>query len=236
MSRPTLRRATNNRLLDAIPRRDRERLLERSTQVEINLGQVLCEPKKPIRYVFFPIGGFISLITPVNGKASLEVGLVGSEGMLGASLVLGVDAAPQRALVQGTGSALRIEAVSFCRELERNPPLRRQLKRYLYVTLCQVALAAVCTRYHVVEARLARWLLMTGDRAHSDHFFITQEFMSYMLGVRREGVTEAAGVLRARRLIRYSRGQMTILNRRGLTAAACTCYAEAKSVYNRIVG
>lgn len=235
MPRPTLRPATKNRLLDAIPRRYRERLLERSEQVEIKLGHVLCEPKRPIRYVLFPIDSFISLITPIDGKASLEVGLVGSEGMLGTSLVLGVNIAPQRALVQGSGSALRISAAPFCRELERSPPLRRQLNRYLYVTLCQVALTAVCTHFHVVEARLARWLLMTADRAHSEHFFITQEFMSYMLGVRREGVTEAAGVLRARKLIRYSRGQVTILNRRGLKAAACNCYAEAISAYNRIL-
>jgi CRP-like cAMP-binding protein len=228
--------AVNNRLLDGLPRRDRDHLFERCESVEIKLGQVLCEPERPVRYAYFPTSSFISLIAPINGKASLEVGIVGSEGMLGTSLVLGVNVAAQQALVQGPGSALRIEAAPFCRELARSLPLRRELDRYVYVTLCQVALTAVCTRFHVVEARLARWLLMTGDRAHSDRFYITQEFMSYMLGVRRVGVTDAAGVLRGRKLIRYNRGQITILDRRGLKAAACTCYAEALDVYNRFLG
>lgn len=227
--------ATNNRLLDALPGKERDHLVARCEQVEIELGEVLCEPKQPIRYVYFPTSSFISLITPINGNASLEVGLVGSEGMLGTSLVLGVDAAPQRALVQGRGGALRIKAAPFRSELASSPLLRRDVNRYLYVTLCQVALTAVCTRFHVVEARLARWLLMTSDRANSDEFYITQEFMSYMLGVRRVGVTQAAGVLRRRKLIRYIRGQVTILDRRGLKAAACTCYAEAINAYNRVL-
>jgi len=236
VSRPSSMAAVNNRLLDGLPRRDRDHLFERCEPVEIKLGEVLAELERPVRYAYFPTSSFISLIAPINGKASLEVGIVGSEGMLGTSLVLGVNVAPQRALVQGAGSALRIKAAPFCRELERSPQLRRDLNRYLYVTLCQVALTAVCTRFHVVEARLARWLLMTSDRAHSDRFYITQQFMSYMLGVRRVGVTEAAGVLRGRKLIRYQRGQITILDRRGLRAAACTCYAEAINVYNRILG
>ncbi len=236
MSRPSSIGAVNNRLLDGLARRDRDRLIERCELVEIKLGQVLAEPERPVRYAYFPTSSFISLIAPINGKACLEVGIVGSEGMLGTSLILGVHVAPQRALVQGPGSALRIKAAPFCRELEGSPQLRSDLNRYVYVTLCQVALTAVCTRFHVVEARLARWLLMTGDRAHSDRFYITQEFMSYMLGVRRVGVTEAAGVLRGRKLIRYQRGQLTILNRRGLKAAACTCYAEAIEVYDRILG
>jgi len=236
VSRPISMGAVNNRLLDGLPRRDREHLFERCEPVEIKLGEVLAEPERPVRHAYFPTSSFISLIAPINGKASLEVGLVGSEGMLGTSLALGVKVAPQRALVQGGGSALRINAALFCRELERSLPLRRELDRYIYVTLCQVALTAVCMRFHVVEARLARWLLMTSDRAQSDRFYITQQFMSYMLGVRRVGVTEAAGVLRGRKLIRYQRGQLTILDRRGLKAAACTCYAEAIDVYDRILG
>ena len=225
-----------NRLLEALPRKDRERLLESCEHVELKLSDVLLEPKQRIRYVFFPTGSIISLITPIDANARLEVGLVGYEGVLGTSLVLGVNVARQRALVQGSGTALRIKAAPFCRELERSLPLRRGLNRYLYVTLCQVALTAACTHFHVVEARLARWLLMTCDRAHSDQFYITQEFMSYMLGVRRAGVTAAAGLLRERKLIRYSRGQITILNRRGLQGAACTCYAAARDAYASILG
>jgi CRP-like cAMP-binding protein len=203
--------------------------------VELALAEVICEPKERIRYAFFPTGGFISQITR-DAHASLEVGLVGCEGMLGTSLLLGVDIAPQRALVQGSGTAWRIKAAPFRRELERNLPLRRGLSRYLYVTLCQVAQTAMCTHFHEMGPRLARWLLMTGDRANSDNFFITHEFMSLMLGVHRPGVTAAASLLQRRKLIRYSRGRITILNRRGLRAAACTCYATDRDTYTRIMG
>jgi len=225
-----------NLLIEALPRRDRDRLLEHCEHLELTLSDVLCEPDEPIRHVFFPTGSFISQIAPVDARASLEVGLVGDEGMLGTSLLLGVNIAPQRALVQGPGTAWRIKAAPFCRELERSLPLRRMASRYLYVTLRQVAQTAGCTHFHVIGARLARWLLMTSDRAHADRFYITHEFMSLMLGVRREGVTAAAGLLQKARLIQYVRGNVTILDRRGLKAAACTCYAEAKKTYTRMLG
>jgi CRP-like cAMP-binding protein len=228
--------AIGNRLLDALPRQARERVLALCENIELKLGDVLCQPKRRIRHVYFPTGGFISLITPGDAGSSLEVGLVGSEGMLGSSLLLGVDIAPQRALVQGSGTALRIKALAFSRELERNLALRNELNRYLHLTLCQVALTATCTNFHIVETRLARWLLMTRDRAHSDQFYITQEFMSYLLGVRRAGISQAAGILQKRKLIRYSRGQITILDRRGLQGAACVCYAAAWDTYRRIMG
>jgi CRP-like cAMP-binding protein len=225
-----------NLLIEALPRRDRDRLLENCENLELTLSDVLCEPDERIRHVFFPTSSFISQIAPVDARASLEVGLVGDEGMLGTSLLLGVNIAPQRALVQGQGTAWRIKAAPFCRELERSQPLRRIASRYLYVTLRQVAQAAGCTHFHVIGARLARWLLMTSDRAHADHFYITHEFMSLMLGVRREGVTAAAGLLQKAKLIQYVRGNVTILDRRGLKAAACTCYAEAKKTYARMLG
>jgi len=225
-----------NRLIESLPANDRRRMLGGCKTVELAFADVLCMPRESLPYVFFPTGGFISLIMPVDESAALEVGMVGNEGMFGTPLALGVDISPVRAVVQGAGTALRMDAATFCRELGRSVALRQQIDRYIFVQLSQLAQTAACTRFHVVEARLARWLLMTQDRAQASTFHITQEFLAFMLGVRRVGVTKAARSLQQRELIQYSRGNMTVLDRRGLKAASCGCYKADMESYDRMLG
>jgi len=225
-----------NHLIALLPRRDRVSLLAACESVRLELGTVLCAPGEPTQHVYFPNDCFISLLTAIDGEPGLEVGMVGREGMLGAQLVLGVSAMSLHALVQGEGTARRIAAAAFLRELAGSKALRLSLSRYIHVLMTQLATSAVCTRFHHVEPRLARWLLMTQDRAHSDSFHLTHELLAHMLGVRRVGITGAASDLQRHGLIRYHRGDITVLDRAGLEAAACSCYAADRRAYDATVG
>jgi hypothetical protein len=223
-----------NRLLDRLPAKDRAQVLASCEKVDLVFSEILSEPGGAVRNVYFPTGSFISLVTPMGGKDSLEVALAGNEGIYGVPVALGVGISPVHAVVQGSGTAWQMGAVAFRRNLARIPSLRNCVDRYIYVVMSQLNQTAGCNRFHVVEQRVARWLLMTADRAHSATFAITHEFLANMLGVRRVGVTEAAGALQDRNLIAYTRGVMTILDRKGLEQASCGCYRSDVSTYERV--
>ena len=225
-----------NHLIELLPSSSRSRLLAMCEPVALAVGQVLGQVGTPTRYVYFPTVGFVSLVSSIKGRPTLEVGMVGREGMLGTQLVLGVENAPLHAVVQGAGAAWRIGAAEFSKELARSAAMQRGLNRYVYVTMAQLAAAASCLRFHQIGPRLARWLLMTQDRAHSDSFHITHVFLAYMLGVRRVGITTAASLLQREGLIKYRRGEIQVLNRRGLKAAACSCYAADREAYADLLG
>ena len=225
-----------NRLLASLPAKDRNHLLGVCERVDLTVGDVLQEPGEPIRFVYFPVSGIISLLLPVQGRSNLGVGLLGMEGILGIATVLGVQIAALQGLVQGPGVALRLRPSTFRRQLESSAALRRTMGRYAYVVMAQLAGSAGCVGFHLFEARLARWLLMTHDRASSSEFYLTHELLSQMLGVRRVSVTTAAGALKKRSLIAYSRGAITIVDPAGLEAVSCPCYRKGREIYEDAFG
>jgi CRP-like cAMP-binding protein len=218
-----------NSLLAALPRRDYQRLLSGLEPVTLTFGEILYEPGKPIRHVYFPTDSLVSLLTLADGHLALEVGMVGREGMLGIPVALGINESPARALVQGTGAALRMISAQFRSEFRKSPALHREVNRYIHERMVQITQTAACNRFHPIEGRLARWLLMTRDRMATNHFCMTQEILGHMLGVLRVAVTNAAGDLQRRKLISYSRGEINILDGTGLEAAACACYQVVKN-------
>jgi len=219
-----------NSLLAAIPGKEYRRLLARLEPVTLPFGEVLYEPGQTIRHVYFPNASLVSLLTLADGHLALEVGLIGREGMVGIPLALGHSVSSVRALVQGAGTALRMTSADFRKSFRLSPPLQQELYRYVHTLMAQISQTAACNRFHVVEARLARWLLMTHDRVKSDQFRMTHEFLGHMLGVQRVAVTNAAHALQKRKLIRYSRGNITVLDRAGLEEAACQCYQVVKDM------
>jgi CRP-like cAMP-binding protein len=225
-----------NRLLAAMPPEDLARLWPQLQPVELALRQVLHAPEEPLGSVYFPETGYVSRLAPMDDGDSAEVGLVGPEGMIGLAVLLGGDRDTFEMLVQVPGTALRMEAGAFREELDRIPTLRTILHRYALAHFEQVARTAACNGRHNIEQRLARWLLMSHDRVEGDEFPMTHEFMSMMLGVRRAGITTAAGTLQKAGFIRYERGRMEITDRPGLEAASCECYGITRRAHNRLLG
>jgi CRP-like cAMP-binding protein len=220
-----------NALIQLLPPAQRKHLIAQCEPIELVLAQVLCESGQVLAHAYFPLVGFVSLVVQVDKHPGLEVGMIGREGMLGSELALGMDTTPWRALSQGAGSCLRLEADTFRQLVRASPELQRVCHDHLLARLQQLTQSAACERFHAIGPRLARWLLMSQDRAHADTFHVTHEFMALMLGVRRVGVTMAASALQRSGLITYHRGELTVLDREGLEAEACSCYQADNASY-----
>lgn len=227
--------AIENRLIGLLPCKDRLRLRAICEPVQLASNEVLSEAGATTRFAYFPIDAAVSLVSAVDGGPGLEVGMVGREGMLGTQLVAGVLTAPLRALVRGSGSAWRVGSVAFRAELARSAPLQRVLGRYLCVLMGQLATSTTCLNFHLVGPRLARWLLMSQDRSHADHFHITQEVLARLLGVRRVSITMAASAMHRSGLIVYRRGHLRVLDRSRLEAQACGCYSTDQRLYAKLM-
>ncbi|CAN5779094.1 Crp/Fnr family transcriptional regulator [soil metagenome] len=221
-----------NRLLSALPKAEFNTLAPKLERVPLVFNENIYVPGQVIRHVCFPDSGIISLLSRVNGKSLIEVGIVGNEGMVGLPVFLGVKTSANVAVVQGSGTASRLAVEDFLESCTAGNKMPVVIQHFIHSLFTQVSQSAACNRFHHIEERLARWLLMTGDRMHSNKFRITQEFLSNMLGVRREGVSKAAGSLSQKDLISYVRGDMTINDRAGLEKAACECYCIIKKEYD----
>lgn len=225
----------SNRLLNFLAEQNRTQFINDCEVVNLNLGDAVGNPGDIIHYIYFPIEGIISWEKKIAGSPYLVVTLIGNEGMLCISLMLGVDITPCRAVVQKAGFALRIAAADFIHQTEHNTELNLLLKRYVFVTYNQLLQTAACNLFHLLENRLARLLLMFQDRSQSNELHVTQELLAQMLGVRRVGVTKAAGSLQRKNLISYSRGHVLIQDTNGLKAASCLCYQADKDTYAPIL-
>jgi len=215
---------STNRLLVALPAKDYEHFSKKLERVELKYGTTLYKTGGTIKNVYFPESGIVSLLSAVEENATLEVGIVGSEGMLGLPVFLGVSTSNNLALVQGEGFALRMAAADFITECASSDEMSRILKRFTHSLMAQIAQSAACNRFHPIDSRMARWLLMTHDRMRTGEFQITQEFLSNMVGVRREAVNKAARGFHDQGLISYNRGKLSILDLKGLKDIACDCY------------
>lgn len=225
-----------NQLIERLPRDARRALLAAALPVELEFDHPIAQSLAPVTRVLFPTTAIISVTAQVGGHKPLEMGMIGHEGMLGATLALGAKNHPMPAIVQGSGLALQVEAEEFCRQLAESADLRGIVHSYLFVLGEQLSQTAACNAFHEVSARLARWLLMMDDRARGHPLVLTHLFLANMLGVRRSAVTIAAGQLQQKRWIRYARGHIQVLSRPGLESVACECYPAALAAYQRQFG
>ena len=226
---------TNNLLLAALPAADYQRLAAHLEPVPLPLGWSVYESGSRMRHVFFPTEGIVSLLYVTENGASAEIAIAGNEGLVGISLFMGGESTPSHAVVQSAGHAYRLRAEILKREFERGGELQHLLLRYTQALITQMAQTAVCNRHHTVEQQLCRWLLLSLDRLASNEIRMTKELIANMLGVRREGVTEAAGSLQHAGLIQYRRGHITVLDRQALEQRVCECYAVVKRESDRLL-
>ncbi len=227
--------ARSNQLLLALPEGERARWLPQLETVELPLGQVLYEPGSRLTHVYFPTTAIVSLLYVLENGASAEIAVVGNEGIVGISLFMGGESTPSRGVVQSAGQGYRLKAHVMMQEFNRAGPVLHLLLRYTQALITQMAQTAVCNRHHSLDQQLCRWLLLSLDRLKSSELVMTQELIANMLGVRREGVTAAAGQLHKAGLIRYQRGHITVLDRAGLERRTCECYAVVKKEYDRLL-
>src|SRR6266581_2879834 len=235
MTAPQRHNPYQNHLLNALPTSDYERLASHLELIPMRLGEVLYEPGVQLRYVYFPTTSIVSLLYVMEDGASAEIAIVGNEGILGISLFMGGETTPSRAVVQSAGHAFRLKAQRLKDEFGRFGPMLQLLLRYTQALITQMSQTAVCNRHHSVDQQLCRWLLLSLDRLASNELAMTQELIANMLGVRREGVTEAAGKLQDAGLIRYRRGRITVIDRPGVEARACECYHVVKMEFDRLL-
>jgi CRP-like cAMP-binding protein len=226
---------TDNHLLAALPRTERERIFPHLQSVELRLGEVLYEPGETLRHVYFPTNCIVSLLYVLMDGASAEIAVAGNEGLVGISLFMGGETTPNRAIVQSAGHSYRLIGHRLKDEFHRNSSLQALFLRYTQALITQMAQTAVCNRHHSVDQQLCRWLLLSVDRLSTNTLQMTQELIANMLGVRREGVTEAAGTLQSLGAIRYSRGRITIVDRPQLERLCCECYAVVKKEEDRLL-
>lgn len=232
---PSLHDPRQNHLLAALPDAEYARLFPNLELVPMPLGDALYESGVQMRHVYFPTASIVSLLYVLEDGASAEIAVVGNEGLVGVSLFMGGETTPSRAIVQSAGHAYRLKGQLLKDEFYRAGPMQRLLLRYTQALLTQMAQTAVCNRHHSLDQQLCRWLLLSLDRLPSNELIMTQELIANMLGVRREGVTEAAGNLQRAGLIEYNRGRITVLDRMGLEARACECYAVVKREFDRLL-